>query len=78
MITGRDCSPRQPLCRFATSDLADRMLSRGLDLASVIEVDPLHSWTEIAIYHSSPEGLFERFWRHGVTRGRLVTVSRAA
>lgn len=49
------------ICRFATSNLADRMLSRGLDLASVLQVDPLHAWTEIALYHSRPKALYEWF-----------------
>ncbi|OJJ42048.1 hypothetical protein ASPZODRAFT_170424 [Penicilliopsis zonata CBS 506.65] len=49
------------ICRFATSNLVDRMLSRGLDLASVLQVDPLHAWTEIALYHSRPKALYEWF-----------------
>jgi hypothetical protein len=53
------------VCRFATFELVDRMLSRGLDLASVLKFDPLHVWIEIALYHPSPTGLFERFSHQG-------------
>ncbi|KAJ5385662.1 hypothetical protein N7509_008203 [Penicillium cosmopolitanum] len=46
------------ICRYAGLNLADRMFKRGLDLAFVIQKDPV-LWFEIVMYHPNPIELFD-------------------
>ncbi|KAJ5654840.1 hypothetical protein N7490_001843 [Penicillium lividum] len=47
------------VCRYATPDLASRMLARGVDLAYIANALSLVTWPEMAQYHPNPESFFD-------------------
>ena len=63
-LLGGAFNQRYHICRFATPELADRMLYLlywGPDLASIMKFDLLCAWSEITLYHPSPENLAKRY-----------------
>lgn len=65
------------LCRFVSVYLANRMQSRGINIAYVVYHDP-KLWMEIILHHACPESLFDWLYSNGCPPPEDLVQSYAA